>query len=246
MVSQGDRSRLEEARILVIVPAHNEQANVSRILSEIREKAGYVDILLVNDGSTDKTGEVARHNGVRVIDLPSNMGIGAAVQAGFRVASEDGYDIAIQIDADGQHDPSYIPLMCKPIFNGDADVVIGSRYKEKTDYKTSIVRLAGIKFFSWLASTIIKQRITDTTSGLRALNKDAIALFAQEYPTEFPDAEAIILLGYRGFCISEIPIKMRQRLGGDSFFNIRRLARYPFLNLFSIVRLVLKRTINKK
>lgn len=236
---------LEETKILVIVPAHNEEDNIIHTLGEIKEKASYVDILVVNDGSTDKTSEIARSDGASVVDLPSNVGIGAAVQVGFKIACEKGYDIAIQIDADGQHNPSYIPLLCEPILRGDADVVIGSRYKKKNSYKTSMVRLAGIKFFSWLASTITGQKITDTTSGLRALDKDAIALFAGEYPTEFPDAGAIILLSYRGFRISEIPIEMRQRLRGDSFFNIRKLASYPFRNLFFIASLVFKRMMKK-
>lgn len=245
MVSQNNKSGLQEAKILVIVPAHNEGDNIIRTLKKIKEKANYVDILVVNDGSTDKTSEIARSSGSPVIDLPFNMGIGSAVQAGFKIASEKGYDIAIQIDADGQHDPSYIPMLCEPILSGSADVVIGSRYKTKSNYKTSMVRLAGIKFFSWLASIITGQKITDTTSGLRALNKDAIALFSQEYPTEFPDAEAIILLNYRGFRISEIPIEMQQRSDGNSFFTKLRLLRYPFKNLFLITRLVLKERRNK-
>ncbi|MBT9138557.1 MAG: Undecaprenyl-phosphate mannosyltransferase [Syntrophomonadaceae bacterium] len=229
-----------EAKILVIVPAHNEEDNILRTLREIREKASYVDILVVNDGSTDRTSEIVRNNGSVIIDLPFNMGIGAAVQTGFKVALEREYDIAIQIDADGQHNPSYIPMLCEPILKGDADVVIGSRYKEKSNYKTNIVRLAGIKFFSWLASMITRQKITDTTSGLRALNQNAIALFSKEYPTEFPDAEAIILLGYRGFRVSEIPVEMRKRQGGESFFSLLRFLRYPPKNLFSIIHLVLR------
>jgi len=224
----------------VIVPAHNEEDNIIDTLREIKQKANYVDILVVNDGSTDKTSEIARSNGSEVIDLLFNMGIGAAVQVGFRVAHEKGYDISIQIDADGQHNPSYISTLCEPILGGDADVVIGSRYKGKSSYKTNIVRLAGIKFFSWLASIITGQKITDTTSGLRALNKYAIALFSKEYPTEFPDAEAIILSSYRGLRISEVPIEMRQRSNGNSFFSILRLVRYPFKNLFSIIRLVVR------
>ena len=240
MVSQDNKRRLQEAKILVIVPAHNEEGNIIHTLREINEKANYVDILVINDGSTDKTSEIARSNGSTVIDLPFNMGIGAAVQSGFKMAREKGYDIAIQIDADGQHDPLYIPMLCEPILSGDVDVVIGSRYKGKSNYKTNIVRLAGIKFFSWLASIITKQKITDTTSGLRALNKGAFALFSKEYPKEFPDAEAIILLGYRGFRISEIPVEMRKRSGGDSFFSTLKLLRYPFKNLFSIIRLVLR------
>ena len=231
---------LQKARILVIIPAHNEEDNIVHTIKEIKEKASYVDILVVNDGSSDRTSEIAMNNGVKVANQPFNMGIGAAVQTGFKIASEEGYDIAIQIDADGQHNPSYIPKLCEPILRGDADIVIGSRYKEKSEYRTSRVRLSGIKFFSWLTSLIIKQKITDTTSGLRALNKDAYSLFSEEYPTDFPDAEAIILLGYRRFRISEIPIEMRNRSGGISFFSIPKLLYYPFKNLLAIVCTVLR------
>jgi glycosyltransferase involved in cell wall biosynthesis len=232
---------LQKAKILVIIPAHNEEDNIVHTIKEIKEKASYVDILVVNDGSTDRTSEIAMNNdGVTVANLPFNMGIGAAVQTGFKIASEEGYGIAIQIDADGQHNPSYIPKLCEPILRGDADIVIGSRYKEKSEYRTSRVRLSGIKFFSWLTSLIIKQKITDTTSGLRALNKDVYSLFSEEYPTDFPDAEAIILLGYRGFRISEIPIEMRNRSGGISFFSIPKLLYYPFKNLLAIVCTVLR------
>ena len=231
---------LQKARILVIIPAHNEEDNIVHTIEEIKEKAGYVDILVVNDGSTDRTSEIAANNEVKVANQPFNMGIGAAVQTGFKIASEEGYEIAIQIDADGQHNPSYIPKLCEPILRGDADIVIGSRYKEKSEYRTSRVRLSGIKFFSWLTSLIIKQKITDTTSGLRALNKDVYSLFSEEYPTDFPDAEAIILLGYRGFQIAEIPIEMRNRSGGISFFSIPKLLYYPFKNLLAIVCTVLR------
>jgi glycosyltransferase involved in cell wall biosynthesis len=226
---------LQKAKILVIIPAHNEEDNIPHTIKEIKEKAGYVDILVVNDGSSDRTSKIAADSGVKVANLPFNMGIGAAVQTGFKIASEEGYEIASQIDADGQHNPSYIPKLCEPILRGDVDIVIGSRYKEKSEYRTSRVRLSGIKFFSWLTSLIIKQKITDTTSGLRALNKDAYSLFSEEYPTDFPDAEAIILLGYRGFRISEIPIEMRNRSGGISFFSIPKLLYYPFKNLLAIV-----------
>lgn len=235
---------LQKARILVIIPAHNEEGNIAHVIKEIKEKANYVDILVVNDGSADRTSEIATNNdGVKVANLPFNMGIGAAVQTGFKIASEEGYDIAIQIDADGQHNPSYIQMLCEPILRGYVDVVIGSRYKEKCEYRTSIVRLSGIMFFSWFTSLIIKQKITDTTSGLRALNKDAYELFSEEYPTDFPDAEAIILLGYRGFCITEIPIEMRNRSGGISFFSIPKLLYYPFKNLLAIVCTVLRETV---
>ena len=231
---------LHKAKILVIIPAHNEEDNIAHTIKEIKEKASYVDILVVNDGSIDRTSEIAANNGVTVANQPFNMGIGAAVQTGFKIASEEGYVIAIQIDADGQHNPSYIPKLCEPILRGDADIVIGSRYKEKSEYRTSRVRLSGIKFFSWLTSLIIKQKITDTTSGLRALNKDAYSLFSEEYPTDFPDAEAIILLGYRGFRSSEIAIEMRNRSGGISFFSIPKLLYYPFKNVLAIVCTVLR------
>ena len=226
-------------KISIIIPAFNEEDNIANVIKEIREKANYVDILVVNDGSTDRTAEIAIKNGVEVVNLPFNTGIGTAVQTGYKIAHEKGYDIAIQIDGDGQHDPAYISKLCEPILRGDADVVIGSRFKEENNYKTSIVRLSGIKFFSWLTSLIIKQKITDVTS-IRALNKEAIAVCSNEYPSDFPDAESSIILGYRNFRILEIPMKVRHRSKGVSFFSIPKLLYYPFKNLLAIVCTVLR------
>jgi hypothetical protein len=225
---------LLDNKILIIIPAYNEETNIRKTIKEIQREANNVNILVVNDGSTDNTGSIARQLGVRVLDMPYNMGIGVAVQTGLKIADEYGYDIAIQIDADGQHDPRYIPCLCQALISYPCDLVIGSRYLSQNGYKTSTVRSTGIKFFSYIASVIIGRKITDTTSGYRAMNKSVIRFFSKHYPTDFPDAKAIVMLGINNFTIKEIPVVMRQRQAGKSFLSVQKMVIYPFKNLMAI------------
>ncbi|MFX0134633.1 MAG: glycosyltransferase family 2 protein [Candidatus Hodarchaeota archaeon] len=222
-------------KILVIIPAYNEEKNISQVINKLRKDATFVDYILVNDASTDNTAEVARNMRVPVISLPINLGIGGAVQTGFKYAIENDYDIAIQVDGDGQHDTSQIPKLIKPIEEGSADIVIGSRYIKNSGYKTPIMRRIGIAFFSWLTSIICHQRITDSTSGFRALNKKAVDFFAREYPVDFPDTESLILLHRAGFTIKEIPVTMNQRLRGASSINLFKSIYYPYKSLLGIL-----------
>jgi glycosyltransferase involved in cell wall biosynthesis len=211
-------------RILVIIPAYNEAANIVQVIESVR--AGYpaADILVVNDGSLDQTGQQAEKAGyAKVIHLPCNLGIGGAVQTGFKFACLQGYDAALQFDGDGQHLASEIAPLLVHIESGQADVVIGSRFHSGSQgFKSTPVRRIGIKIFSLLNSLLIRQKITDNTSGFRAYNKKALQFLAEYYPADYPEPEAVILLGKNGFRMREIPVQMRERQGGQS--SIRGIA----------------------
>lgn len=205
---------------LVIIPAFNEEQNIKCVVDSINSSGLDVDIVVVNDGSRDDTSRVAREAGARVIDLPINLGIGGAVQAGFLYAYQMDYDAAIQVDGDGQHDVKDLSKLIIAIENEEADVIIGSRFVEKSDYKPSIARNLGINFFSKLVSILIRYRVTDTTSGYRCINKKAISLFAQYYPMDYPEVEAIVYAHKMGLRIKEIPVDMNPRLSGKSSISL--------------------------
>jgi len=213
-------------KILVIIPAYNEQEAIASVIDDLYKNFSSGDILVVSDGSSDRTAEVARGKGVKVIDLPANLGVGGAVQTGFKYALRYGYDIAIQFDGDGQHLASEIEALIKPIMEGKADVVIGSRFLrgKKSSFQSSFGRRVGIKFFEILNSIIIRQHVTDNTSGFRAFNREAIEFMAYNYPTDYPEPEAVIILGRNRFRIVEVAVEMRQRISGkSSIFGFRSL-----------------------
>lgn len=224
-------------RILVIVPAYNEEKSIISVINDLRSIEVDLDICIINDGSTDRTSEVANQQGeVIVIDLPQNLGIGGAVQTGFMYAFRKHYDIAIQFDGDGQHIASELPKLIEPITEQKADVVIGSRFIVKSDsYKSSKLRIVGIKTFYFVNSLLIGQRITDNTSGFRAYNKEAIKFLANNYPTDYPEPEAVILLGKNGFKIKEVFTKMRERLTGNSSISLKNGVFYMIKVLLAII-----------
>jgi len=207
---------LSESKGLIIVPAFNEENNISTIIKEIRNCRINCDILIIDDGSTDATAEVARSNEVPVVSLPFNLGIGGAVQTGFKFALRNGYDYAIQVDADGQHNPSEIEKLLKPLTEEEFDVVIGSRYLDKNDYQTTFLRRVGAVIFMGLNFLAIGQKVKDNTSGFRAYNRRTIEFLARTYPDDYPEVEAVAVLGMNGFRIKEIPVKMRSRHSGSS------------------------------
>lgn len=215
-------------RILAIVPAFNEQHSLPRLIDEIRS-TGH-DVVVVNDASTDGTEQSARASGARVISLSNNLGVGGAVQAGFLFALRGGYDIVVQVDGDGQHDPQQISTITAPIIAGDADCVVGSRYhptKPDLNYRTPIFRRMGMRFSTGILWLFTGVRIHDTTSGFRALNRAAVAFFARKYPSDHPEAEALLVLHQAGFRLTEVPITMRSRTAGSSLFSVFRAAVYP-------------------
>ncbi len=208
--------------ILIIVPAFNESGNVSRTIADIKKQSLPLDILVIDDGSTDTTAEEASAAGVKVVSLPFNLGIGGAVQTGFKYALQHKYDIAIQMDGDGQHDANYLTKILNPLLENKADMVIGSRFIEDNGgFKSSFTRRLGIGFFVQLINTLTGLNITDPTSGFRAHNRRMIAIFARNYPCDFPEPEAIVMAKRLGANIFETSVIMRKREDGQS--SIRQL-----------------------
>jgi glycosyltransferase involved in cell wall biosynthesis len=204
-------------RSLAIVPAHNEAGSIGRVVDEIRAFDPQFDVVVVDDGSTDGTAEIAASRGAAVVSLPFNLGIGGAVQTGFRYALENDYDCAVRLDGDGQHDPAEIPKLLAALAGGEADVVTGSRFASGANgYRPPAARRAGIVFFAKLVSLLTRQKVTDTTSGFQALNRRGIALFADDYPNDYPEVEATVLVFKHRLRLAEVPVTMREREHGES------------------------------
>lgn len=222
-------------RRLAIVPAFNEQDSVGYVIDEIRSFDPGIAVLVVDDGSEDRTSEIARLRGVHVVALPFNLGIGAAVQTGFRFARANGFDIAVQIDADGQHDPAELPKLFAPLETGQADLVIGSRFTGERAYRSSFMRRLGIRLLALTVSAIAHRRLTDTTSGYRAVNRRGIALFAAEYPYDYPEVEATVMVIKRRLRVCEVPVRMRERTAGRSSITPLRAVYYIFKVLLALL-----------
>ena len=227
-------------KTLAIIPVFNEQGSLEAIVKEIRAADPGLDILIVNDASWDATLSIAKELGVKVANLPVNLGIGGAVQTGFKIAKRMGYDIVVQIDGDGQHDPRFIEEVVGPVASGKVDISIGSSYLQSGDFQPVRVRHLGIRFFSWLTSKLISQQISDCSSGFRALNRRAYGFFAESYPVDFPDAEALVVASRAGLTIAETPVKFRERNSGNSSLRSWRMLYYPFKETFSILMLMTK------
>jgi glycosyltransferase involved in cell wall biosynthesis len=222
-------------KILVIVPAYNEEESVGKVVEGVHALLPEAEVLVVNDGSTDLTSEKARARGATVLELPFNLGIGGAMQAGYRYAYEKGCDIAIQVDADGQHDPKEIAKLLKALEEKKMDVAMGSRFLGHSEFKSSLMRRIGISIFSRVISTIVGQKITDPTSGFRAANRKAIQLFALDYPQDYPEPEVVVLLHQCGLKMTEIPVAMSQRYAGESSITKMRSVYYMVKVLLAIL-----------
>jgi glycosyltransferase involved in cell wall biosynthesis len=221
-------------RILVIVPALNEADSIQKVIADVQTHVPEAGILVVNDGSVDLTSHRAKSSGAVVLDLPFNLGIGGAMQAGYKYAYEKGYDIAIQVDADGQHDPKEIIRLLPALLAEEADVVIGSRFIGDSEYKSSFMRRIGITIFSGVISMIVRQKITDPTSGFRAANRKAIQLFASNYPQDYPEPEAVVLLHQCRLKMGEVPVGMSERYSGESSITKIRSVYYMVKVLLAI------------
>lgn len=203
-----------EPKVLIVIPAYNEADNILNTVRGVVEH-GY-DYIVVNDGSRDATLDVCRSNGLNVLDLPMNLGIGGAVQAGHKYAQRFGYDIDIQLDGDGQHDPAYLDALVREVASG-ADLVIGSRFLEKTDgFQSTFMRRVGITWLSAMLRLCTGRRVSDPTSGFRACGCRAIDLFCASYPVDYPEPESIAVAIKSGLSVKEVSVEMRERQGGTS------------------------------
>ena len=213
-------------KILVIIPCYNEQESIERVIENLKANAPFVDYLIVNDCSTDKTLRILQANGMNYINNPVNLGIGGGVQAGYLYARENGYDVAVQMDGDGQHDPKYLEKVCAPVIDGTYDMCIGSRFIEKEGFQSSFMRRLGINIISFMIKLFTGKKIYDVTSGYRACNKELINFFADNYADDYPEPEAIITSVLSGFKVGEVPVVMVERQGGTSSIRSLKSAYY--------------------
>ena len=227
---------IDSRAYLAVVPAYNEQSTVARVVRSIRENAPRFDIVVIDDGSTDGTAVEAAAAGAKVIRHPFNLGIGGAVQSGFTYALDHGYDRLAQVDADGQHDPAELARLIQVMDDEPSiDMVCGSRFlSSETDYVAPISRRTGIHIFAFLLSRIIGQRVTDPTSGFRLYNRRGIALFARDYPHDYPEVEAVLMVHFHRLRMREVPVRMFQRGGGVSSLRSGKSVYYMLKVLLAI------------
>lgn len=235
-------------KTLIVMPAHNEEQNIGEVIEEIKRDLPKLDLLVVNDASSDNTLEIVKQNKVKCITLPFNLGYALAVQTGIKYANENGYDYVIQMDADGQHIASEAKELLKYMEENKPDIVIGSRFLEKTEYKHGVMRKLGTSILSGLIKMICHKKIKDPTSGFQCINKKAIKYFSAmgNYP-EFPDANLIIELLLDNYTICEIPSKMRKRKNGKSMHRgIIAPIKYGIKVLYNIIIVILRNLFRKK
>lgn len=211
---------------LIIIPAYNESSNIEGTVESIVRDAPDFDYVVINDCSTDNTLEICHRRGFNVIDLPINLGIGGAVQTGYLYAKQYGYDLAVQVDGDGQHNPSFLLEMSKELLTSQVNMVIGSRFIEKQGFQSSFARRIGIRYFSWLIRMVTGQEITDATSGLRMVDRVLIERFANSYPDDYPEPETVVDVLNQGFTVKEIPVVMNERQGGVSSISLTKSVYY--------------------
>lgn len=203
-------------KVLILIPAYNEERSLEGVVASLTSQWPNFDCLILNDCSTDSTESICRRNGYRFLSQPINLGIGCNMQAGYQYADRNGYDIAIQMDGDGQHDPSFLQRLIDPVASGKADMVIGSRFITKEGFQTSLSRRTGIRFFKFLIHVLCGQTISDATSGFRACSRELICFFSANYAQDYPEPEAVISSLRNGFKIMEVPVVMKERQSGVS------------------------------
>jgi glycosyltransferase involved in cell wall biosynthesis len=227
---------------LAVIPAYNESATVADVVTRVQREAPGFDVIVVNDGSTDHTAAAARAAGADVLEMPFNVGIGGAVQAGFVYAKENGYRYMVQIDGDGQHEPGEVGVLQRAMAQDAAmDVVCGSRFLVPGEYLAPISRRTGIHVFAFLLSRIVGQPVTDPTSGFRLYNRRAIELFASDYPHDYPEVEAVLMLHHHRLRMGEVPVRMFERGGGKSSISSGKSAYYMIKVLLALFVGLLRR-----
>ena len=241
------REILKQKKILVLIPAFNEAENVLCVIQEIERHIPQADILVINDGSTDETCDVLRNNECAYLDLCTNLGIGGGMQAGYQYAVREGYDIVIQQDGDGQHDPAHIKDALQMMREHNADIVIGSRFinKNKEGYQSTKIRRGGIIFLNKLVYAVCGARVTDATSGYRIVNRKYAEMYAHDYPLDYPEPEAIVTAALKGANIVEIPVIMRERKSGRSSINLKRSIYYMIKVSMAIILVKLSHVLGE-
>jgi hypothetical protein len=226
---------------IAIVPAFNEEGAIGQVIDELRAFDAEFAVVVIDDASQDATADRARERGAHVVVLPFNLGIGGAVQTGFRYAAENGYELAARVDGDGQHDPAELAGLVRVVLAGDADICVGSRFAGADGYRSSATRRIGIRILARTVSLLTGQRVTDTTSGFQVLNRKAIELFADDYPHDYPEVEAALMLHKHRLRLAEVPVTMRERVAGRSSIRGLRTVYYMAKVMLAILIGALRR-----
>jgi glycosyltransferase involved in cell wall biosynthesis len=226
---------MKKMKILAIIPAYNEEQNIGLVVRDLKIVSPWLDVLVINDGSKDKTPRIAKEAGAEVISLPVNLGIGGAVQTGFLYAWNKGYDIALQVDGDGQHRPDEIQKLIQPLLDHEVDVTIGSRFLNKTSYQMPAARRIGIYFLKKTLNNVVRQKYTDPTSGFRAYNRKALRILSQHYSIDYPEPDAIVTLLKNGLHLKEISVEMDPRRFGKSSITPFKSGYYMFKVSMAII-----------
>ncbi|MGS7059243.1 glycosyltransferase family 2 protein [Streptococcus pyogenes] len=225
---------------LIIIPAYNESSNIVNTIRTIESDAPDFDYIIIDDCSTDNTLAICQKQGFNVISLPINLGIGGAVQTGYRYAQRCGYDVAAQVDGDGQHNPCYLEKMVEVLVQSSVNMVIGSRFITKEGFQSSFARRIGIKYFTWLIALLTGKKITDATSGLRLIDRSLIERFANHYPDDYPEPETVVDVLVSHFKVKEIPVVMNERQGGVSSISLTKSVYYMIKVTLAILVVRLK------
>jgi glycosyltransferase involved in cell wall biosynthesis len=234
---------LADLKRVAIVPARDEAGSIAAVVREIDALDPGLEVVVIDDGSTDRTAAEAEAAGAHVVRLPFNLGIGGAVQTGFRYAYAHAFELAVRLDGDGQHDPSELPKLVAPVIAGEADIVVGSRFVGEASYRPPLARRIGIVVFSRVVSLLTRQRVTDPTSGFQALNRRAIALFASDYPHDYPEVEATVMVFRHRLRLAEVPVHMRERTTGSSSITAVRSAYYAVKVLLATFIALVRRSV---
>lgn len=207
-------------KVLIIIPAYNESGNIERVVNNLKKNFSKYDYVVINDGSTDNTAEICVKNKYNLVSLPINLGIGGCVQTGFKYALKYNYDVAVQMDGDGQHLPEEVAKLLEPIEKDEADFVIGSRFITKEGFQSSFMRKCGIRFLSHIIKICSGKRIKDTTSGFRAINKKALEILAIDYAPDYPEPESTVNVILHGLRVAEVPVLMKEMKAGKSSISL--------------------------